>query len=319
MVTNNYTTGVLLVNLGTPRSPQKSDVKRYLIEFLTDKRVITLPWLKRQLLVRGRIVPKRLQQSTEAYQKIWQPAGSPLLLYGNLVKDALQASLGTSFQVELGMRYQEPSIDKGLKKLMKKDMDHLIVLPLFPQYASATTGSVHHKVLELLTQYVSVPKLTLLSQFYAHPDFIQAILDNARAKNLEYDHFLFSFHGLPEKEIESSPDYLVQCYGTAEALVKGLKLSQDRYTICFQSRLGKDPWLQPYTSDIIHRLAKEGNKKVLVFCPSFVCDCLETLYEISIEYAQEFKRYGGEQLDLVPGLNAHPAWIDCLRKMILDI
>lgn len=332
-------TGVLLVNLGTPRSPTGRDVFRYLIEFLTDKRVMDLPWLRRQLLVRGLIVPTRYRQSTSYYKQIWTPEGSPLMVYGKQVKERLQHTLGKEFHVELAMRYQEPSIEEGLAALIDKGINHLIVLPLFPQYASATTGSVHERVMQILSRYPVIPRLTLIDQYATDPGLISAFCEVAAPYALEeYDHVLFSFHGLPERHLkaadrnkncclkkadccqrlsqENQNCYAAQCYATARAIAEKLDLSVSGYSICFQSRLGKDPWLQPYTSGRIAELAKEGKKRVLVFCPAFVCDCLETLFEIGVEYAAEFKHAGGQQLDLVPGLNAHPSWISTLKGLI---
>lgn len=331
--------GVLLVNLGTPASPKPKDVYRYLIEFLTDARVIDLPWLQRQLLVRGIIVPFRFRQSALQYQQIWTDKGSPLMIYGKNVQHALQQSLGSSFKIELAMRYQEPSIEKGLDALLNANISHLIVLPLFPQYASATTGSVHERVQELLKARQVIPKLTLIDQFATHPSLIDAFCGTT--KNLpmeEYDHFLFSFHGLPERHIRKADPfgkclsqtccsqlcqtnqncYAAQCYATARAVARQLNFPKDKWEVSFQSRLGKDPWLQPYSSVRIKQLGEQGIKKLLVFCPAFVCDCLETLYEMRIENAEIFKHAGGERLDLVPGLNDDPLWIKALYEIVLE-
>jgi ferrochelatase len=332
-------TGVLLVNLGTPKSPKPKDVFRYLVEFLTDSRVVDIPWLQRQLLVRGLIVPRRYKMSAKAYQQVWTKEGSPLMVYGNQVQKALQSSLGSNYKVELAMRYQEPSIRKTLDALLKHQIKHLIVVPLFPQYASATTGSVLQSVQENLSRYQVIPKITMIDHFFDHPKMIAAFCEVAKSYDLgNYDHILFSFHGLPERHLKKADRnnhcrynksccneltsknvtcYSAQCYGTAKAIAKDLGLSQDSYEISFQSRLGKDPWLKPYTSEVIENLAKAGKKKVLVFCPSFVCDCLETIYEIGMEYSEEFKHAGGERLDLVPGLNAHPMWIEALKDIVL--
>ncbi len=331
--------GVLLVNLGTPLSPHPNDVYRFLIEFLTDERVIDIPWLQRQLLVRGMIVPSRYKQSAKAYERIWTKEGSPLLVHGKKVQHALQQSLGGQFHVELAMRYQEPSLSKGIGTLMDIGLSHLIVLPLFPQYASATTGSVHQRVQEILCRYHVFPRVTLIDQYASHPALIDAFCSVAQRHPLqEYDHFLFSFHGLPEKHIrkadrggnclqegcckkisnENFSCYSAQCHATANAIAAQLQFAAEKYHICFQSRLGKDPWLKPYTNATIHELAKQGKKKILVFCPAFVCDCLETTFEIGIEYAQEFKQAGGERLDLVEGLNSDPSWIQALRRITLD-
>lgn len=332
-----HTTGVLLVNLGTPLSPKPLDVYKYLIEFLTDKRVIDIPWLKRQFLVRGAIVPFRFMQSARSYANIWTKDGSPLMVYSRQAANALQETLGDNFKVALAMRYQKPSIQQVINELINQNIQHLIVLPLFPQYASATTGSVLQRIQEVISQYEVMPKLTLIDQFATHPSFINALCTVAKPYDLStYDHILFSFHGLPERQVRKADKhnhclkkaccnnvcvenymcYPAQCHATMRAIATHLKLPQTMYSHCFQSRLGKDPWLQPYASNVIEELAKKGKKKILVFSPSFVCDCLETIFEIGVEYQQEFQKHGGQQLDLVPGLNSHPAWIGALHEII---
>ena len=332
-------TGVLLVNLGTPRSYQGRDVKRYLNEFLTDGRVITLPWLQRQLLVRGLIVPRRYKESAEQYKEVWTDEGSPLLVYGKQVKKALKDSLGEDFEVELAMRYQEPSIGAGLDKLRKKNCRQLIVLPLFPQYASATTGSVHQAVMDKVRTWTTVPDLQFISAYPDQEQMIAAFCARIREKNLEdYEHLVLSFHGLPESQIRTADCsgrcltetccneyqsdnrfcYRAQCFATARAIVNNLGLESDAYSVCFQSRLGKDPWIQPYANDVIENLADKGLKRILVASPAFICDCLETIFEIGMEYNKEFQDRGGEQLDLVEGLNDHPLWIEALSSMIIQ-
>lgn len=331
-------TGVLLVNLGTPDSPNPKDVHRYLIEFLTDPRVINSSWLSRQMLVRGIIVPARYRQSAKAYKEIWSPEGSPLKVYGHRTEKALQSRLGDEFKVVLAMRYQNPSIQNGLDTLKQLPLKRLIILPLFPQYASATTGSVHQQIMEKISRWEVIPQLKFIDQFATHPGLIKAFCQTASTYNMnDYDHVLFSFHGLPRSQIlKADPScqcfqstgcckkltkdnhqcYSAQCHATAHEIAKGLNLENHRFSISFQSRLGKDPWLEPFTNETIQRLAKAGKKRLLVFSPAFVCDCLETLYEIGIEYAAEFKHAGGERLDLVPGLNDHPSWIDALQSIV---
>lgn len=335
----NNLTGVLLVNLGTPRSPSPKDVYRYLIEFLTDGRVIDSSWLWRQILVRGLIVPFRYKQSAKLYQQLWTKEGSPLMVYGLKAKTLLQESLGKNFRVELAMRYQEPSIQQAIDNLLRANINQIVVLPLFPQYASATTGSVLQRVTEILNTYQVIPKTSTITQFATHPLMVSAFCEVAKEYALaDYDHILFSFHGLPQRQILKADDqahclkssrccqtlspknqncYSAQCHATMQAIAGSLKLSPEKYSLCFQSRLGKDPWLQPYASEVINHLAKQGKKKILVFCPSFVCDCLETTIEIGVEYAKEFTHAGGEQLDLVKGLNDHPLWIAALRDLVL--
>lgn len=329
--------GVLLINLGTPQSPSHKDVFRYLTEFLTDGRVIDSFWLKRQFLVRGLIVPFRYKQSAEQYSRLWTKEGSPLLFHSEKVKRKLQQALGTHYRVVLAMRYQYPSISEGLETLRKEEIDELIILPLFPQYASATTGSIYQKVMKELQDWHSFPKLIFINHFFDHPIMIEAFCARANQYSLSsYDHILFSFHGLPERQLRKANNscltsnccqqlcsknrhcYKAQCFATAYAIANQLNLDKKQYTISFQSRLGKEPWIQPYTSDVLHSFAKQGYKRLLVFSPSFVCDCLETIYEISSEYQREFKQVGGEELQLVEGLNDHPLWINALQQIILN-
>jgi ferrochelatase len=330
--------GILLVNLGTPDSPAFSDVKKYLIEFLTDGRVIDIPWFWRQLLVRGRIVPKRYKQSARSYKEIWTAEGSPLLVHSRNARNALQEVLGSSYQVELAMRYQNPSMEEGLARLLSQPLEELIIVPLFPQYASATTGSIYQRAMEILKKYPSHPHLKFVNSFAHHPAVLEAFAAVARGMlSKGYDHFLFSYHGLPERQLKKADRfgkclmekgcceklcaknqgcYAAQCHATTAGIIQSLNLPRDQCSICFQSRLGKEPWLQPYASDVIHQLAKQGKKRLLVFSPSFVSDCLETIYEIGVEYAEEFRQAGGESLDLVPGLNDHPSWIQALAQII---
>lgn len=333
-------TGILLVNLGTPDSPSGLDVYRYLIEFLIDPRVIDSSWIARQCLVRGAIAPFRFRQSARSYQAIWTPEGSPLKLYGYRVKKLLQEQLGENYCVELGMRYRHPSIEEGLNNLIRAHVQRIIILPLFPHYASATTGSVHQKVMELVSRYEVIPEISFISHYGTHPKLIDAFSTVAASYNMEeYDHVIFSFHGLPQRHIlkadmqgccfksadccqkmtsKNQNCYSAQCYATAKALAEACIIPTEKYSIVFQSRLGRDPWLQPYFSGMIEKLVHQGHKKVLVFCPSFVCDCLETLHEIGVEYADEFKKAGGGRLDLVPGLNDHPKWIEALAEMVKE-
>lgn len=334
-------TGILLVNLGTPSSCKPKDVYRYLIEFLTDERVIDIPWLYRQLLVRGVIVPKRFKYSARCYEKIWTADGSPLLSYGKKVKVLLQETLGDNYCVELAMRYQQPSIASSLNNLLKKSLDELIIFPLFPQYASATTGSIIQKTMECLKHQLHIPKVSFINNFAVHPAFIEALSEVGRSYPLNsYDFFLFSYHGLPQRHLIKQDKYnhcmqkknccqttghqahlscyAAQCYATTQALVSSLQIPAHKYCVTFQSRLGKEPWLEPYTNEKIIALAKQNFKKVLVFCPSFVCDCLETTFEIGMEYAAEFKHAGGEQLDLVQGLNDSPQWIKALQRIVVS-
>jgi protoporphyrin/coproporphyrin ferrochelatase len=331
--------GLLIVNLGTPHSYQLKDVFKYLNEFLTDGRVIDFPWIKRQFLARGVIVPFRFRQSAQLYKQLWTEEGSPLLVHGKAVRDKLQEMLGDSFKVVLAMRYQNPSIASGLEELRQAGVKEIIVFPLFPQYASATTGSVHQKIMEHIKHWQVIPKMTFINSYPDHPSLVHAFYEVSRKYSISaYDHLLFSFHGLPERQLhKANPSktclqgeccqalnarnqfcYKAQCFATAYALADKLGLKKTDYTISFQSRLGKEPWIQPYTTDVLQACIEKGYKRLLVFCPAFVCDCLETTCEISHEYAAEFKKMGGEELQLVEGLNSHPAWIEAIRSIVLE-
>ena len=329
--------GILLVNLGTPDSAKPREVKRYLTQFLTDRRVIDIPYILRQLLVRGIIIPRRYKASSKLYQTIWKKEGSPLKIYSYELKGKLQESLGSTFQVELAMRYQNPSIEESLEKL--RSCEKIVVVPLFPQYASATTGSVYQEVFRILQSWEVIPSLVCLSEFSTDKEVIQAFCESAQENDLsEYDHFLFSYHGLPARQVQKadrcnhclqSSDccqklteknrtcYAAQCVATTTAICQELRLPKESVSHCYQSRLGKDPWLQPYASDVLEKLAKKGKKRLLVFSPAFVADCLETLQEIAIEYQAEFKKWGGEKLDLVEGLNSRSKWVLALKSVIL--
>jgi protoporphyrin/coproporphyrin ferrochelatase len=327
-------TGILLVNLGTPDSPETSDVRKYLIEFLTDERVIDIPALRRQLLVRGIIAPFRAPKSAASYKAVWTPEGSPLMTISkNLCEDVSQA-LGPDYVVELAMRYQSPSIASALSRFKGKFLKKLRIVPLFPQYASASTGSVHQEVMRILSTWQVIPEVEFVNSYPTDPGMIAAFVAQGRKHDLKaFDHILFSFHGLPERQLLKADEhnhclktadccatwgeknqycYSAQCHATAAALVKELGLQPSQYTITYQSRLGKTPWKQPFTSDVIHTLAGQGKKRILVFCPAFVSDCLETLFEIREEYNLEFKAAGGQELVLVDGLNTSPEWVEAL-------
>lgn len=330
--------GVLLVNLGTPDEPTRGAVYRYLKEFLLDARVIDINPIARNLLVRGIIAPFRSGKSAEAYKKLWTPDGSPLKVYGYAVKNALQNLLGDDYIVELGMRYQNPSIASAIAALNKQAIREWVVVPMFPQYASATTGSVHQEVMRIFSDMQIIPTLKFINSYYDHPAFIDAFMARAAQYDVsEYDHVLFSYHGLPKRQLTKADTcghcfatadccqtistrnqycYSAQCYATTQAIAQRLGLSPDKYTVCYQSRLGRDPWLEPYTSDVLKKRAAAGDKSLLVFCPAFVADCLETTIEIGEEYAEEFEHLGGQKVQLVESLNDHPAWVAALAQLV---
>jgi ferrochelatase len=331
-------TGVLLVNLGTPDSPSVKDVRRYLFEFLNDPRVIDIPAALRFFLVNFIIVPFRAPKSSEIYKLLWTDKGSPILIYGESVKEKLQKELGDSFEVELAMRYQNPSLDNVLDKMRVKNYKKIIVIPLFPQYASATTGSVIEKVMKIVSKWWVIPEIKFTGQFFDNEGYLQTIVERAKKYNLsEYDHILFSYHGLPERQVdkvyfdskacsdhkcdeELNDDniycYKATCYATTRLLAEKMNIPKDRYTVCFQSRLDKK-WLSPFSDEVVIEWAKKGAKKLLVFSPAFVADCLETTVEIGIEYQKLFEEHGGEKVQLVESLNDHPLWIQTLKQIVL--
>lgn len=330
--------GVLLVNLGTPDSPSVGDVRKYLGEFLMDGRVIDIRPINRALLVKGIIVPFRSPKSAKLYQRIWSDKGSPLLYHSLIQQKLVQQALGDEYQVEMAMRYQSPSIESALSKLQAARVDSIRVIPMFPQYASASSGSVMEKVMQLVSKWLTIPPVSIVNSFHNNALMIRAFVENAEKHQPEtYDHILFSFHGLPQRQLIKSDVtqkhclrqtdccatltdtnkfcYSAQSYDTARLIAQQLNINKDQYTVCFQSRLGKEPWVQPYTSEVVAQLAKEGKKRLLVLCPAFVADCLETVYEVTEEYGDEFKALGGQHVQLVESLNDHPLWIKALVEL----
>lgn len=330
-------TAILLVNLGTPDSPEVKDVRKYLREFLSDPRVIDISAVSRWLLVNLIIAPIRGPKSAKLYKSIWSVKGSPLLYYSVKQKEMLSKLLGSDYEVEMAMRYQTPSIETALEKFKKPIYKKIIVFPLFPQYASASTGSVLEKVMDIVSKWEIVPEINFINSFCDDKNFISTFVARGKEFDMQkHDHILFSFHGLPERQIKKGDAfnhclndgccttlteknafcYRAQCFQTARKMAEALSLPADRYTVCFQSRLGKDPWIKPYSDEIIRELGKKGVKKLLVFAPAFVSDCLETIYEIGVEYDELFREFGGEKVTLVPSLNDTPAWIEAMKNII---
>ena len=331
-------TGVLLVNLGTPDSPSVSDVRSYLSQFLNDPRVIDIPWLWRKILVNLIIVPFRAPKSAKIYQKLWTDNGSPLLYYSERVKDLLQAELGEKFDVFLAMRYKNPSIPNVLEQMRRNNYARIIVVPMFPQYSSAATGSALDEVMRVIAKWWVIPEIRLVSQYYAHPLFLQGFVERAGKYNLsDYDHILFSYHGLPERQVDKVYDkrlcadhdceheiteenkfcYKATCYATTRLLAERLGISPEQYTVCFQSRLDKK-WLTPFSDEVVADCGRKGMKRILVFSPAFTADCLETIIEIGDEYQEIFVHHGGEKVQLVESLNDHPLWIQCLKDIVVN-
>jgi len=329
-------TTVLLVNLGTPDSPSVKDVRSYLRQFLNDPRVVDLPWLVRKILVNLIIVPFRSPKSAKIYQKLWTEEGSPIIFHGENVQKLLQEKLGDEYSVELAMRYKNPGIPEVLERVKESNPDRIIVLPLFPQYASASTGSAMQEVMDVVRTWWVIPEIRFISQYWDHPKFVQALIERGKQYDWhDYDHVLFSYHGLPERQVdkvynsglckdrdceheiteENKYCYKAVCFGTTRLMAQGLGIPDENYTVCFQSRLDKR-WLEPFADKMVIEQAKKGAKKLLVFSPSFVADCLETTIEIEDEYQELFEEHGGEKIQLVESLNDHPVWIEALEDMV---
>jgi ferrochelatase len=337
---NEDRTGVLLVNLGTPTSPDPTSVRRYLREFLSDPRVLTLPGPLRWLLLNLVILPTRPRKTAAAYQKIWLPAGSPLRLHSQALTAAVAKILGDRFRVEGVMRYGEPSIATGLAALKAADVDRVIALPLFPQYASAVTASVAAEIFRCTEAAGDIPPVDIMGAFYNEPEFAGswAALTAPALTEFAPDHVLFSFHGLPEDQIRASdprgdhclasPDccrnpaaslkrcYRAQCYATTDALIAALELEATQTSTAFQSRLGPRPWIQPFTDVVLPELADQGIRRLAIFCPSFVADCLETLEEIGIRLREQWHSLGGEALWLAPCLNGDERFARAVAEWI---
>jgi ferrochelatase len=326
--------GLLLVNLGTPESPRTGDVRRYLREFLSDPRVLDIGAIPRWLLLNLLILPFRPRASGRAYEKIWTERGSPLRFHGEDLVKKVQRRCGEGVVALLAMRYGNPSIEHAMARFRREAVDRIVVFPLYPQYSAAATGSSIERVFTLASQAWNVPSLQVVPPFYDHNAFIDACVGVAAPvfREAAWEKVVFSFHGLPERHCIKSDDtgthclkspgccdriveanrncYRAQCYATARALAEGLGVPEDRFIVCFQSRLGRSPWIRPYTDEVVVDLAKGGVKRALILSSAFVADCLETIEELGIRAAESFKAHGGETLRLVPSLNADEAWAD---------
>ncbi len=333
--------GVLLVNLGSPDSTDPKDVKRYLGEFLMDERVIDVPLWLRTFIVKGIILNTRPKKSAEAYQKIWWEEGSPLIVLSERLQQKVQEK--TPLPVGLAMRYGKPSIKQGLEELYAQGVKEVLIIPLYPQFAMATTETILVLAEELRKQFFTDMTITSLPAFYNQPSYVKALsnsIQNALADK-DYDHLLFSYHGVPERHIRKSDItkshckidgsccntkstahefcYRHQCYQTTKNVIKELGLDENKVSTSFQSRLGVDPWLQPYTDrTIVSKAEKEGVKKLAVVTPAFVSDCLETLEEIAMEGKHEFLEAGGEEFHMIPCINDNDDWVTALSEWIED-
>lgn len=335
--------GLILLNLGTPDDPSPEAVGRYLREFLMDRYVIDIPWPLRWFLVNVLIVPKRKYASSHAYKTIWSDRGSPLLYHLNDLRDVVLPHLQSEFEIEIAMRYGNPTIEKALRSLQEKNVSEIVVFALYPQYAESTSRSSEECIQEMAqTLGLNLP-IRFVPPFYQHPGFINnyaAKIERAM-QNFKADHVLMSFHGLPERHVKKtdrsggqhclrSADcchiitdanrdcYRAQCFATARALADRLKIAKDNYTVSFQSRLGRAEWIKPYTDELLGSLANRGIKRLVVVCPAFVADCLETIEEIGIRAADDFKKAGGDHLLAIPCVNSDPAWAEGVAEIVRE-
>ncbi len=332
--------GVLLVNLGSPDSTKTKDVRKYLDEFLMDERVIDIPYWKRFLLIKGIILNTRPKKAAEAYKKIWWDEGSPLVVISERFTKKVSQKL--DIPVALGMRYGSMTIQNAMQELTSKGVEEVLVIPLYPQYAMSSFETVVEKTKEVNRKYFPSIKMDVLPAFYDNEAYINVMSSNLKQhlEGFDFDHILFSYHGIPERHIfktdktnthgeiitnvdccENNPEskktcYRSQCFETTKQMVKTLGLEEGTYSISFQSRMLKDPWLKPYTDFEFERLAKEGKKKLAVLTPAFVADCLETLEEIAIRGKEDFIQAGGENLKHIPCINDNDDWVDVMVEWV---
>ncbi len=327
---------LLLVNLGSPASTEVADVRRYLNQFLMDPYVIDLPWPVRRLLV-SLILLKRPAQSAHAYASIWWPEGSPLVVLSRRLQQAMQAQWRHG-PVELAMRYGQPSIESALLRLAGQGIQQVTLAPLYPQFADSTVTTVIEEAKRVVRAHNLSLRIAVLPPFYDQPEYLDALVDSARPYlDQDFDHLLLSFHGLPERHLHkldpsghclqgadccrtAAPEVLAHCYraqclASAEAFASRMGLRPEQWSVSFQSRLGRAKWIEPYTETRLDQLGKQGVKKLLVMCPAFVADCIETLEEIGDRGLEQFQAAGGESLQLVPCLNDHPSWVAALNSL----
>ena len=320
--------GILIAPLGTPQAPTAQALRPYLKEFLSDPRVIDLPRWKWLPILHLFILPRRPARSAALYKRVWTPDGSPLLIHSKAQVEGLQERLGPAYRVILGMRYGQPSIAAAMRLLADEGIDRIVVFPMFPQFSASTTGSIYDAVNRAATgrrcplffdRRRTMPTLRFVPPYYDHPAYIDALKTTIRADadRLDFtpDRHLITFHGIPKRYIDEGDPYRQQCETTAQLLAAALDLAPDRWLVGFQSRFGKEPWLEPYTEDILADLGRQNVHSLVAACPGFTADCLETTDEIGHEGARFFKEGGGKEFHLVPCLNSQPAWLDAMAAI----
>jgi ferrochelatase len=313
--------GVLIANLGTPDAPERKPVARFLREFLSDPRVVDLPrflWLPLLNLV---IIPLRAGRSAAAYREIWWPEGSPLLVLTERLAERLAGMLDGRARVEIGMRYRKPSIRKGLDQLRENGVDEVVVLPLYPQFSGTTTASIYDGVEKALSDLNWQPRVHRVERYYDHPAWVEAIADSIRAYRAEHgvaEKLIFSLHGIPQRYVRQGDPYQQECEASVRAVVQALGLTDEEWLLTYQSRVGREPWLQPYTDITLEELAESGVRHVQVLCPGFAVDCLETLEEIAMQNRELFEEAGGEKLEYIPALNDSHAHARLMERLVTE-
>ena len=317
--TKNPKTAVLLANLGTPEAPRREAVARFLREFLSDPRVVDLPryfWLPLLYLL---IIPLRAGRSAAAYRKIWWPEGSPLLVLTQRLGEKLAEKLAGTATVEIGMRYGKPSIENALERLRNSGADKLIVLPLYPQFSATTTSSIDDAVSQALESLEWQPEVRRIDKYYDQPGWVRAVAHSVQAfrdSQGSAEKLVFSMHGIPQRFVANGDPYEDQCRQSIDLIVSALGLKQEEWLLTYQSRVGREPWLQPYTDITLQELARSGVKHVQVICPGFAVDCLETLEEIAIQNREKFEAAGGEKLEYIPALNDSQEHVNALLDLL---
>ncbi|HHG1100132.1 TPA: ferrochelatase [Klebsiella pneumoniae] len=310
-------TGILLANLGTPDAPTPGAVKRYLRQFLSDKRVVDTSRLLWWPLLRGVILPIRSPRVAKLYQSVWMEEGSPLMVYSRRQKQALAARLPDT-PVALGMSYGSPSLASAVDDLLAQGVEHIVVLPLYPQYSCSTVAAVWDELARILAKKRAIPGISFIRDYAEHPDYIHALAASVRASfavHGEPDLLLLSYHGIPQRYANQGDDYPQRCRDTTRELVSALGLPPERVMMTFQSRFGREPWLTPYTDETLKMLGEKGTKHIQVLCPGFAADCLETLEEIAVQNREIFLEAGGKQYEYIPALNADAAHIEMMVNL----
>ncbi len=310
-------TGILLANLGTPDAPTPGAVKRYLRQFLSDKRVVDTSRLLWWPLLRGVILPIRSPRVAKLYQSVWMEEGSPLMVYSRRQQQALAARLPDT-PVALGMSYGSPSLASAVDDLLAQGVEHIVVLPLYPQYSCSTVAAVWDELARILAKKRAIPGISFIRDYAEHPDYIHALAASVRASfavHGEPDLLLLSYHGIPQRYANQGDDYPQRCRDTTRELVSALGLPPERVMMTFQSRFGREPWLTPYTDETLKMLGEKGTKNIQVLCPGFAADCLETLEEIAVQNREIFLEAGGKQYEYIPALNADAAHIEMMVNL----